>query len=134
MIEYLLSFLLILITWVVYKFIVKPKMLFNRYARDLEGMGYKVYKDFRPFGIILLNDLLQGKKDGDPFKIFKTVYRDYDVILGNSTSKVYIDFSHPDFIKDYFKNENLYSYTKEKFVIDPVVKAMGRGILFSEDH
>lgn len=62
----------------------------------------------------------------------KTIYKDHDVILTNSVHRIVLDFCHPDFIKDFYSAENLYTYPKVKFVSAPIVRAMGKGIPFSE--
>lgn len=95
-------------------------------------MGYKIYNEFTPFSIILLSRILEDKKKGDALNVCKTIYRDHDVILGNSLSKIVMDFSHPDFIKDFYSNEHLYTFQKDKFMTEPIERAMGRGIPFSE--
>lgn len=52
--------------------------------------------------------------------------------MANSFNSIVLDFSHPDFVKDFYSNEHLYTYPKIKMFTDPIVRAMGRGIPFSE--
>lgn len=95
-------------------------------------MGYKVYNTpFTPLGIPFLSVIQKDTKEGDALKVCKTIYRDYDVILTNSVHKVVMDFSHPDFIKDFYSTEHLYVYPKLAFSTAPIVRAMGKGIPFS---
>jgi hypothetical protein len=75
--------------------------------------------------------LQRDQKDGDAFKIYKTIYPQYDIILSNSFNNVVIDLTHPDFIKDFYSSEHLYVYEKVKFFTGTIVRAMGKGIPFS---
>ena len=66
-------------------------------------MGYKVYATpFIPFGIPLYKLISNDEKQGDSLKICKTIYREHDVILTDSLHKIVLDFTHPDFIKDFY--------------------------------
>lgn len=96
-------------------------------------MGYKVYHTpFSPWTIPFMPIIERDKKEGDALKFCKTIYRDNDVILTNSLHKIVLDFSHPDFIKDFYSADHLYTYPKLKFSTEPIIRAMGRGIPFSE--
>jgi len=65
-------------------------------------------------------------------KITKTIYPNCDVLLVNSFNKIVLDFTHPDFIKDFYSTEHLYDFPKLKMMSKPIERAMGSGIPFSE--
>ena len=43
-----------------------------------------------------------------------------------------LHFSHPDFIKDFYSSEHVYSYPKKEKLTKIFERVMGKGILFSE--
>jgi hypothetical protein len=89
----------------IYKLILVPRKLYYVYLNALQKMGYKVYATpFSPLGMPFYHIVEKDKKEGDALKICKTAYRDNDVILSNSLHRVVLDFSHPDFIKDFYSN------------------------------
>jgi cytochrome P450 len=67
-------------------------------------------------------------------KINKTIYATNDIILTNFYNKVVIDLSHPDFIRDFYSNEHLYTYPKVTFFTSNLIRVMGKGIPFSEGN
>lgn len=101
--EYIISIFLILIALFIYKLILAPRKIFYTYLKNLEKMGYKVfYTPFTPLAIPFMKIIEKDKNEGDALKVCKTIYRDHDVILTNSIHKIVLDFSHPDFIKDFY--------------------------------
>ena len=43
-----------------------------------------------------------------------------------------LDFTHPDFIKEFYSNDNIYIYPKLESLTAPIRRAMGQGVPFSE--
>jgi cytochrome P450 len=74
----------------------------------------------------------KGKEQGDSLKLFKEERRNYDVIVSNTLTRPRLQFHHPDFIKDYFSNENHYAFPKTENVTNVYDRIAGRGITFAE--
>jgi hypothetical protein len=63
MIEYVLAILIVLAVALLFKCVVRPKKLYNRYLHDLKSMGYKVYNEpFQAFGIPFFKIIQKDQK------------------------------------------------------------------------
>ena len=75
---------------------------------------------------------LKHTQEGDSLKFWKNVLPAYDFFVCNSFNSVGIQIAHPDFIKDFYSNEHLFTYPKDRTIIGAFERAMGKGILFRE--
>jgi spermidine synthase len=53
-------------------------------------------------GMPSISMLKEGERKGDALKIIRNNARDYDVVITNLFNYILIDFSHPDFIKEFY--------------------------------
>lgn len=105
MIEYIISLTIILLVVGVYKYAIKPKRIYNRYAGSITELGYRVHKaNFNPVGHFFVKMLEEDSKKGDPLLFWKTTAAKTDIVVGNIFNYVSLGLSHPDFIKDYYSN------------------------------
>lgn len=133
MIEYIITVLIILIVWTMYTCVIRPKRQHTHYVGVLRNLGYKVHAlPFASFRFPFLQILLRDAQEGDPLKFWKTVCANNDVMVGNAMNSVALDISHPDFIKDFYSNEHLYTYPKAKLMTVAIERALGKGIPLSE--
>ena len=73
------------------------------------------------------------KDHKDAFRLFKTQYTSHDVAVTNFMHNIFIDFLHPDFVKDFYSKENLYTFPKIFAVVYPLTRpGLGGGMTFSE--
>lgn len=63
---------------------------------------------------------------------YKEIGSQYDVVVSNTLFFPYLEFHHPDFIKDYYSVDKHYQYPKQKIVVDAFSRLTGRGLPFSE--
>ena len=52
--------------------------------------------------------------------------------ISNVMNTIFLDLSHPDFIKEFFSNQHLYDYPKHGTLVYAYKSAMGEGVPFSE--
>lgn len=70
--EAIISLILLLMISAIYFLYIKPSKRAERYVRDFERAGYKVYKfPFNPIDLPLFTTMLKDSKKGDPFKTYK---------------------------------------------------------------
>jgi hypothetical protein len=69
MIQYIIAILLLALLHLFYKFIYKPKKLFNFYVDNLKALGYKAkVVPFKPFQVPIITQCLKGyKQHNDAF-------------------------------------------------------------------
>jgi cytochrome P450 len=63
---------------------------------------------------------------------YKEIGSQYDVVVSNTLFFPYLEFHHPDFIKDYYSVDKHYQYPKEKSVVNAFSRLTGHGLPFSE--
>lgn len=133
MLEYIISLALILLITGLYKYIIKPKRSYDRYVRSITKLGYQVYETgFNPFGHFFAKSLNDGRKQGDPMLFWRSTAPNTDVIVGNIFHHVSLALCHPDFIKDYYSNEHLFTFPKARMMTAATERATGKGVIFSE--
>ena len=71
-------------------------------------------------------------KIDDGMKLVKEQYSKHDVVVSNILNHVMIDLLHPDFVKEFYLSENIYTYPKVKMLVNPIIRGIGSGIIIDE--
>ena len=88
---------------------------------------------FRPFSITLFSYYDFSPTTTDAMGKIKKEYPEYDVVVMNSFNQIFIDLVHPDLIQDFLSVESIPNYTKTDFEGQNIQRAIGKGLVFSED-
>ncbi len=63
---------------------------------------------YNPIKNHMFDILTKGIKKGDAMKFHKEVGSQYDVVISNQLISPVLEFSHPDFIKEYYSVDKHY--------------------------
>lgn len=89
-------------------------------------MNYRVkVKPFQFFYNGVDGDSKKGKKDGDPFRLYRTEYPNNDIVLSNILCVPIVQLVSVDFIKDYFTLDKHYDYPKMHLFMNPFKRFYG---------
>jgi hypothetical protein len=84
MIEAVITIVILLLTFAVYKIWIKPIRLMNRYVKLLKDRGYKVLRiPYHPINAHFQYVIQKGIDQGDALKLYKDDFQGYDVVVGN---------------------------------------------------
>ena len=97
MLVYLVTVLILLLSTLYYFGYVRVLKKLRRYVKQLKESGYKVYMfPYNPLGIPDLDAMMDGSKNGDTFRDFKTKFVEYDVLVGNIFQSPSLTFLSPE--------------------------------------
>ena len=133
MLPEILTVLIILATFFVQYFYLRPKRKYNEYVRLFNQRGYKVLEiPFQPMRAPLFRKITEDAKASDALQIVKKEYSSYDVIISNVIGRVMVEFTHPDFVKSFYHQQTHYNYPKAANLVYSVKRGLGEGLVFSE--
>lgn len=97
MLSQLLSLILLLVVAAVYLLYLRPLKRIQKYVKDFERAGYKVYMfPYNPFGFSVINTLFKDSESGDGYRSFKTKFANYDILVGNALTTPVISLLSPE--------------------------------------
>ena len=134
MMEVAITIFLFAVMFLLYKCVIQPKKLHDRYVKAFRQKGFKVYEfPFRPFQAPSLKLTQQDQEKGDAFLAFRTRYKQYDVVISNIVHQPLIYLANPSLIKDYYLGDQEYEFPKVSSFMGLLKNFTGGGgILFDE--
>ena len=95
MMTYIMTLLILIFVTLLFSYI-KVLRKIRKYAKQLEGSGYKVFLfPFNPFAMPCFELILKDSKSGDPFRSYKNNFVGYDAIVANVFQNPAITFLSP---------------------------------------
>lgn len=96
------------------------------YEKQALKLGYRVkVKPFNLFYNGLDGEPRKRNNTGDPYKLYKTEYPNYDLVITNVLNIPLIEICHVDFIKAYFSFDKHYDYPKINYFLKPFIRFYG---------
>ena len=129
---YLASFsvMIVLVTYLIYTYIIVPKRTINCMARKLEEKGYKVLRlTFNPLSIPFYLQLVSdGFHHQDPYYTHKQVYPDYDIIVTNMLYRPALAIVNDELLREVMSAGKVMIMPKEKKITEVFFSIIRKGI------
>ena len=88
---------------------------------------------FKPFNSPIAQERIKnGKQFGDPFKNVKENYMNYDVVISNVGSHVFLELLNPELIQDFYGSNQHLTFQKIPVFVTILGSYIGNGLLFAE--
>jgi hypothetical protein len=131
---YILYGILVLVSFILYRFYYKPKSEIAKQIAIYKSLGYSVYEmPFAFMGLSFMNMWEKGvslHKDALYFE--RTVFPQVDIVIGNVLDKVGIFLVKPELIKEFLSVKTIEKYPKYQGLIEGIKQTIGIGITLSE--
>lgn len=135
LLEIIGTFTVLFILYVVRNWYIVPTRAMKEYADKIRNMGYRVLLlPYNPFYSRIYDLSLKYLPEGDPLKLLREEYPKYDVIVTNMMNQPFLEFCHPDFIKDFYGVNKEYIYQKSPAIRSIMKRVTGVTLGGSEGH
>ena len=131
MLEYFLTFTILLAAAFAYQCLIRPKAKLSNIARQFEAKGYKVFKiPYKCMAAPVFDHYNEGKNTDDPdgsMIWMKREYPKYDVVVSNVLTDPLVEIINPELVRDFYSQDNVYAFPKKRAVVDPVYRLIVMG-------
>lgn len=94
--EIVISVSIIIAAFLIDKYILSPKRKIEAYKKSFETKGYRVYTfPYKPLTYPIIQTIYKDSEKGDALLSYKTLFSNYDVLIGNQLHLPSISVLHP---------------------------------------